>query len=514
MPVADLLLERKLASRIGSSAEGSRCLPGDEVDMASEQSCLAAGTSSGSHDEFSDIQEEIREEMARVTAETMHAKAGPFEINDTDVTASHMPTRSSIGPRQRGFRRYCQRLVHNTWFDAAMGVIIVINSCLIGVEVQLKIDRRNTDFVFQLESFFLSCFIVELLLRLLADGKHNFNSGWFLFDLLLIVTGVLSSWIIVLVKSMNIDVDEVPLVSQVLALRVLRLMRLVRALRLVEAFSELWKLCHGLIKSGRTMISVLLLILIAIYVFACLGVDLITESDYLKGDARTHEIVQTHFSSLPRVMMTLMQFANADSLAGIYYPLVEVQPLLAIYFLVLWLVVTVALMNLVTAIIVENAMAKSREDAEEALQVKRKVFRRVEPSLRSAFRKMDQDRSGTLTVNEVAECLQHRHFKLPSDVEDFIETDKLIDFFNFLDDDDSGEIDEDEFVSGVAHLAFSNVSIETTQILQLVRSAAEVSKNTNQLVNKLSESAFGRRVSDDEVHSGEKKASPKQTVTK
>jgi len=141
--------------------------------------------------------------------------------------------------------------------------------------------------------------------------------------------------------------------SQVLTLRVLRLLRLVRALRLLEQFKELWKLCNGLLRSMRTMLSVLLLVIVAIFVFACMGVDLIAESVTLNSNEETRMIVQEHFSSLPVVMLTLMQFANSDSIASIYMPICKEVPGLVLYFLVLWLVGAIALMNLVTAIVVE-----------------------------------------------------------------------------------------------------------------------------------------------------------------
>ena len=83
-------------------------------------------------------------------------------------------------------------------------------------------------------------------------------------------------------------------------------------------------------------------------------------------------------------MLTLIQFVNTDSIADIYKPLIRKSPVLVVrgrfvgrteeplsqtearqvFFVIFLLVVSVSIMNLVTAVIVEGAIAQAAEDKE------------------------------------------------------------------------------------------------------------------------------------------------------
>ena len=54
-----------------------------------------------------------------------------------------------------------------------------------------------------------------------------------------------------------------------------------------------------------------------------------------------------------------------DSISAVYFPLIEAKPFLVVFFLPILVVVSIGLMNLVTAALVENAMANATQQAEE-----------------------------------------------------------------------------------------------------------------------------------------------------
>jgi len=58
--------------------------------------------------------------------------------------------------------------------------------------------------------------------------------------------------------------------------------------------------------------------------------------------------------------------------------------------------------------------------------------------------------------------------KLPKELE-ALGTENLKDLFTFMDDDNSGTVDKDEFVDGIMFLIMQAVPIETMQMLQLPR---------------------------------------------
>jgi len=148
--------------------------------------------------------------------------------------------------------------------------------------------------------------------------------------------------------------------------------------------------------------------------------------------------------------------------------------------------VTVALMNLVTAIIVENAMAKGREDTEERQSSMRKLLKTLLPEIQRVFDRLDVDHSGTLDLLELEVAARQGNLNLPECIKEFVAPDRLMDVFEYLDADQSGEIDKHEFVDGISSLAVSGVPIETTQILQLLRHTHEVLMDTRVIIGKMS----------------------------
>merc|ERR1719316_2376548 len=104
--------------------------------------------------------------------------------------------------------------------------------------------------------------------------------------------------------------------------------------------------------------------MLILYVFACLGIELITKDKDLYNDPAVGPIVQQYFSSVTVIMLTLVQFITMDSIGSIYTPIVHRRPYLIMYFVFFLIVVSVSLMNLVTAVIVEGAIEQGKQDKE------------------------------------------------------------------------------------------------------------------------------------------------------
>jgi len=198
------------------------------------------------------------------------------------------------------------------YFDSAIGLTIVANSLTIGLE-QALIEPNPV--LLTLEDVFLSIYVLELLLRLFASGFSAFLDHWVKFDTLLVVIGILGSrYFVALVGE-----DLVPLV----VLRTALLLRLARAVRLLVHFQVLWKLVGGFLSSASTMFYTLLLLLIFLYIFSCLGIEVITKNKSLQHDEDTRWVVEMYFTSLLMTMLTLVQFVCLDSVGAIYKPLMK-----------------------------------------------------------------------------------------------------------------------------------------------------------------------------------------------
>ena len=107
-------------------------------------------------------------------------------------------------------------------------------------------------------------------------------------------------------------------------------------------------------------------LVLILYIAACVGVELVTKAKGDTVDAEWGDIVALYFPNLTTTMLTLTQFVTLDSIGEIYAPLVKKQPLLMVYFAIFLLVVSITLMNLITATIVESSLEQSSLDKDVA----------------------------------------------------------------------------------------------------------------------------------------------------
>merc|ERR1712008_592193 len=114
-------------------------------------------------------------------------------------------------------------------------------------------------------------------------------------------------------------------------------------------------------------------------------------------------------------------------------------------------------MNLVTAVIVEGAIEQGKQDRDSLMRYKAYSFKKMLPRLKDMFRKMDKDGDGTLTLRE----LERAPKKIKEDLEQYLQqSDSLIELFEMIDVDESGEVDIEEFCDGIAKLVNSEAPIE------------------------------------------------------
>ena len=129
-------------------------------------------------------------------------------------------------------------------------------------------------------------------------------------------------------------------------------------------------LVRGLMHSAGTMCYTLFLIGILLYVFACLSFELITNDMESRSDPAFDSLVEEFFPSIWDSFFTLARFINVDNTTEVLRPLILMNPPLALFFVVVVMVLSVSLMNLVTAIIVEGSLEQATEDRELARTVK------------------------------------------------------------------------------------------------------------------------------------------------
>lgn len=358
----------------------------------------------------------------------------------------------------------CRRIVESPIFEAVLSVVIFVNAITIGIEADMSIQNDEEEMTWSLivEVLFLVIYILELIIRLVANKWRCFRDPWFIFDFVLVTVSLLGQ-VIGAVASFP------AVIQQVLILRALRLLRVIRALRMVKQMRGVWRLVSGLLTSCNTMMSTLALLSLVLYIFAVLGIEMIAKDDTLQADVVTSRIIQENFSSLFVIMMTLSQFVTMDSIASIYIPLIKKKPELSSYFIALVIIVSIALMNLVTAVLVEGALDHARQEQEEDVKLSNSKFREMIPQLQSLFESLDTDKSGELQRTEIEAAEREKRAEIPADILDKASVASMTELFEKLDVDKSGSLKSAEFIEGCMNIFLLEIPVRDLMMMKMIR---------------------------------------------
>merc|ERR1712137_833937 len=126
---------------------------------------------------------------------------------------------------------------------------------------------------------------------------------------------------------------------------------------------------------------------------ACVAVEVISKDTVLQNHPDTQAILNNHFNSIDNVLLTYLQFVTVDSLAGIYIPLVQQRGYLFLYFASLIIIVSVAIMNLVTALLVDKSISQNQADKD---LMRQKVLA-LRPQIQKAFDSVDINGDKSIT---------------------------------------------------------------------------------------------------------------------
>lgn len=399
----------------------------------------------------------------------------------------HRPSATLVDPvffsktRCPALQTRIQRIVQSGTFECVTGCVIFVNLITIGLEAQTSLMNEEEfqpwSWPWVSERIFLLVYCLELTLRFIA-GSNIFNDFWFFLDACLVITGFTA----LVILPMTVGEIAGLGAEKFLLVRGIRLLRLVRALRMFKHFKVMWRLVNGLLTAGKTLLSTSVLLLVSLFIFSCIAVELIAKDEYLASAPATAAIVRKHFWGVDLSMVTLMQFVTLDSAASIYFPLIMERPGLCLYFLLIIFVISIGLMNLVTAVVLENAMESAAEEAEEERSSLKSKVKEAIPELLEIFKRLDKDKSGILTRDEM-EIVDDN--LLPRRLLDSACVGSILDFFDFLDVEEKGELSQQDFVEGLLNLCLLDMPISAIQTLKLLQMVLRLSKKIDQNVEVL-----------------------------
>eukprot|EP00435_Cladocopium_sp_Y103_P015298 s4562_g3.t1 len=359
-------------------------------------------------------------------------------------------------------------------FDTMIGMVILANAVVIGMESQARawmplgcsmdcdckdqvdptqVCTKPSMWLTVVDYCFYTVYLTELVLRFA-------------------VYGVMASTVDIIVNL----VSTTEVLNQVMLVRLLRLARLARALRLMVQFQTLWQLVQGLFHSIGTLFWTFLLVMLLMYIAAVTGMELIKVDQDLPVDHPYNAAASLCF----------------DSIGGIYRPLVKQNVFCFVYFVLAMLILSIALMNLVTAVMVNSSLDQARKrscdsrrkgasqdkEAKKAWEAARKA-KQME-NLKKMFLELDEDGSGELSLEELLEA--------PESAQDQ-------ELFGLLDYDGGGTVGVEEFCEGV--LKASSAPPGAMELTSLVKQCADILHLSKELVNSWGGPAGVRAVAED-----------------
>ncbi|HEX7006029.1 MAG TPA: ion transporter [Alphaproteobacteria bacterium] len=214
----------------------------------------------------------------------------------------------------------------------AVTAAIVVNAVTLGLETAPSVMAEIGGLLRAIDRIILGIFVVELSLKLYAQGPRFFLRGWNLFDFVIVGMALLPS---------------------AGALSVLRALRILRVLRLISVVPSMRRVVTGFLAALPGVSSVLALLLLIFYVYAVMATRLY--------GAEFPEL----FATVGASMYTLFQVMTLDDWSeSVVRPIMEEHPYAWVMFVTFVLATSFAVLNLFIAVIV-NAM-QEQHAAEEA----------------------------------------------------------------------------------------------------------------------------------------------------
>jgi len=424
-------------------------------------------------------------------------------VNEDTITMGHSYTVRA---------HTCLRgVVGRPWFETLIAIVILANCVTMGFEVELLLGRAQFYKPAKkvLDNFFAVVFLVELFMRIAVVGWRSYIPGcgvqksisvWNLLEAIVVVMSCITAWL------PGLGEGALELVT---VLRALRLMRVARIVSRVRLFHEVWLLLRGLAGSMRVLFWTVVVIFIITYMFAVFGVVLIsvdvetaynemvfereqamknftgyTDCSAAAGDALDWTEKHTKFDEVAILyhstrgiwqwIFTLLQVLTLDSWMSLARPMQDIVEFSWVFFYLYIALVVFVLMNLVTAIIVDNALRRSREDEKEVRQQKKKEQKKAEKRCKRLFESIDEDGDECLTVEELKNACEDPWLSRQLQVLD-ITSDNAEEVFKMMDTGD-GILTLDEFFEGTQRMQGAAEGRDMVRVLAITQRLARAVK--------------------------------------
>lgn len=381
----------------------------------------------------------------------------------------------TLGHEGAGSRHWMYEAIHGWQFRALCSMVIVLNAICIGIRTHMRLGevmrgQGNSAASWNVvENCFTGFFAVELVLRLLVDGKE-FCIGedwkWNLFDSFLVTQSFMD---LLATKGTGLNLSFARL------LRILRFARILRLIRVMRFFQSFRIMVYSILCSMVSLLWVLMLLFFIIYFFAVFFLHGITD-DYSKTGLGTQDLLQQYFGSLPEAVLSLFAAicGGADWL-DIMKPLRDIGAIFPLGFVLYVFFMIFGVMNVVVALFVDQAWEVSQRDRDATIARELSKQREYAANIARFFYEADTDKSGLLSWEEFQAHLDDDRVKAYFSTLE-LDVSQARALFTLFDVDETNEVGIEEFIGGCMRLKGLAKSVDVNMLLY----------ENEQIMNKLS----------------------------
>jgi len=384
---------------------------------------------------------------------------------------------------QNQARSRLQRIVASMYFELFWASAILTNSILVGVQANRYAtgpSAEDADFAMMYIIWgYTMAFTVELFMRMGANGKKFFMDGkqciWNYFDFFIVTISIIEMIFDMMLWSEGQFTGEATLPSSsgnatgvrvLRILRITRLVRIVRIIRIVRFIRALRTLVYSIIGTIRALVWAMLLLIMIIYVYAVIFTQAV--ADHVLGldeGVLPKSGFALFWSSVPRSMLTLFEaIVGGISWDVALVPIFDVGWPWVFLFIIYICFTFLAVLNVVTGVFCQSAIEGSQHDQEMLIQEQMKNKTKYMERVRHLFESIDEDGSGTITIQELEDHMNDEAMQAYFQSLD-LDTSDAWTLFKLLDSEGSHRIDCEDFVDGCMRLKGAAKAIDLAHLI-------------------------------------------------
>jgi len=380
-------------------------------------------------------------------------------------------------------QKLVQTFVECNPYEALSVLIIGSNAFLIILETDMRATGEDEPgWVTAVNWCLLFYYMIDVILRMYAYRRKFFYCRWNNLDFVLVLSDIFFK----ILAAIWGDAPSFGL------LRLCKMFRMMRFGRFVAAFKELHMMLSGFVSAMKALMWASLMLTLMLTFWSILAVELLNPINTRIADRGHYEGCDRcprAFSSVFHANLTfLQQIIAGDSWGQVSVPIIEEEPLTAVFFLALILTINFGLLNLVLTVIVDSAQAARDADTKSKLTDKAKDFEAAKRKLLRVCAELDADGSGELTYAELMDGMDtHPDFSATMALLDITKDDMHV-VFDMLDQDNSGSVTFVEFVEQLHKMKSQD---DHTMLIFIRGYVNEVRKKLGEQLEFMNNETFG-----------------------